>query len=548
MQSFPLARQAWMLFAKATSTFLAILLAISPHGPVAHADDIQELRVMSWNIWHGGREDSATDGPRRVTDVIRTSCADVVAMQETYGSGEQIAHDLRFHFHGRGTNVSIHSRYPVVEDISVGDEFNCVGGLIQLSDDRRVAFYSIWLPYDKEIWAAGTRPTNRQAIESACESSAIVLRKLKAAIEQRLDRPRFQDVPVIIAGDFNSMSHSDYTLVHADQFGLEINWKTSQVLARSGFRDAYREVHPDVDRQRDRTWTPRFKDQQQDRIDFIYYKSQRLRASEATVIDQHPEKFPSDHAAVLATLQFHNPPPRESSIRHVVSYNIKHGRGMDGEVNLARTAAVLEDLSPDIVGLQEVDQWADRSGRQNTMARLSEHLAMHPAFGSFMDFQGGKYGLGILSKHPILSARAIRLPTGNEPRVALAVEVHLPDGSLLMVVNVHFDWVSDDAFRFAQAQAVRDFLDQTSMPFILLGDFNDTPDSRTVGLFSQRERNATKPQQDPFTFSSTEPRMEIDYIFAAPKGAWQVNRTQVVDEPVASDHRPVFAELEYDSD
>ncbi|MBN1443777.1 MAG: endonuclease/exonuclease/phosphatase family protein, partial [Planctomycetes bacterium] len=85
----------------------------------------------------------------------------------------------------------------------------------------------------------------------------------------------------------------------------------------------------------------------------------------------------------------------------VVSYNIRHGRGMDGEVDLERTAAVLRRLEPDIVGLQEVDDRVERSGRVNQPEELGRLLDMHPAFGSFFAHQGGQYGMAVLSRHPI---------------------------------------------------------------------------------------------------------------------------------------------------
>ena len=83
--------------------------------------DIADVNVMAWNIWHGGREDGKEVGPKRVIDVIKKSGADLVAMQETYGSGDLISSGLGFQFQPRGTNVSIHSRYPIIEDISVLD-------------------------------------------------------------------------------------------------------------------------------------------------------------------------------------------------------------------------------------------------------------------------------------------------------------------------------------------------------------------------------------------------------------------------------------------
>jgi len=227
----------------------------------------------------------------------------------------------------------------------------------------------------------------------------------------------------------------------------------------------------------------------------------------------------------------------------VVTYNIKHGRGNDNVVDLARTAAVLRSLTPDIVGLQEVDNRAERSGKVDEAEALGKALGMHHAFGRFMDFQGGAYGLAVLSRFPITQSTELRLPDGNEPRVALAVEVRLPDGRALTIVNVHFDWVSDDGFRFAQAQKLTESLDRLTTPYVLLGDFNDEPGSRTLGLFTQRAAEAAKPREDHFTFSSTEPAKEIDFIFMAPKNAWMFRDVTVISEKLASDHRPVSAVL-----
>ena len=237
------------------------------------------------------------------------------------------------------------------------------------------------------------------------------------------------------------------------------------------------------------------------------------------------------------------PAAQASPDLRVVSYNIKHGRGNDNIVDLERTAAVLRRLRPDIVGLQEVDDRATRSGGVRQAERLGQLLEMHPAFGRFMDFQGGAYGMAILSRFPIVRDTAVKLPAGNEPRVALAVEVRLPDGPPLTIVNVHFDWVRDDTYRFAQAEALTRYLDALATPYILLGDFNDVPGSRTLGLFRSRATEARKPEGASLTFPSTAPAREIDYVFFSPAAAFAAREVRVIDEQGASDHRPVLAVL-----
>ena len=158
--------------------FVLLVLGLIPVQE-AWANEPVSFRAMAWNIWHGGREDGEQIGPQRVVDIIEKNRVDIVAMQETYGSGEWISQQLGFHFHPRGTNVSIHSRYPVLEDISVFEEFKCVGALLDLPGNRKLAFYSIWLPYNKEIWEEGTRDVrDLETMKYACDASRKDLEKM----------------------------------------------------------------------------------------------------------------------------------------------------------------------------------------------------------------------------------------------------------------------------------------------------------------------------------------------------------------------------------
>ena len=517
----------------------------------------QTFNVMTWNIWHGGNEDGKEIGPERVIDIIRNSKADIVAMQETYGSGERIAKALNFNFHPIGTNVSILSRFPIVEDISVFEEFKCAGGLVELPDNRKIAFYSIWLPYNKEIWEVDTRDTSRpDSMLAACQASCDDLKKIEVLISDRLKAEKYRDVPVIIAGDFNSMSALDYIPSSTHQYEVAIDWPTSHVLLDLGYRDSWRELHPEVDRSKDRTWTPRFPKQEQDRLDFVYYRgfsplAEELEATQAIVIDSRLEKtdtlmketFPSDHAAVV--IGFRWPSTSSATKLRVASYNIRHGEGTDNRLDLERTAALIKNITPDFIALQEVDYRATRSDSVDQTAFLADAVSMkYNAFGAFMNFQGGQYGLSILSKFPIEKTHEIRLPDGNEPRVALACEIRVSDQQTLMVINVHVDWVKDDAFRFAQASVVSKFINRLEIPYILLGDFNDTLGSRTLALLSKNTLPVEKPLNNHFTFPSTEPSQEIDYIFVAPPQSWAVEDSRVFDAPMTSDHRPILGLLE----
>jgi endonuclease/exonuclease/phosphatase family metal-dependent hydrolase len=181
-----------------------------------------------------------------------------------------------------------------------------------------------------------------------------------------------------------------------------------------------------------------------------------------------------------------------------------------------------------------------RSGGVAQADSLGSALGMFPAFGAFMPYQGGEYGLALLSRFPISRQTVLRLPDGNEPRVALAAELVIPPrADTVVAIVVHFDWVEDDVFRYPQAQVVAAALDTIRHPVILLGDFNDDPASRTLALFRARAQELAKPVEDHFTSSSTKPEQEIDYIFLRGGARWIPLRGEVITEPLASDHRPV---------
>jgi endonuclease/exonuclease/phosphatase family metal-dependent hydrolase len=243
------------------------------------------------------------------------------------------------------------------------------------------------------------------------------------------------------------------------------------------------------------------------------------------------------------------PDPEHGRALRIVSYNIRHGVGLDGALDLERTAAVLEALAPDVVLLQEVDERCGRSGSVDQAAWLGERLGMQHRFASFMDYDGGRYGLATLSRAPIHASRVLPLPPGRqEPRAALEVSL-LVAGTVIRVANAHLDWLDDSPERLAQARALRDALAPLrGNPLVVGGDLNDTPASAALAVLLTAEDSAltraTCAEADAgATFPADEPRTTIDHLLYGPSGAWHVSALAVVDERVASDHRPILIDL-----
>lgn len=222
----------------------------------------------------------------------------------------------------------------------------------------------------------------------------------------------------------------------------------------------------------------------------------------------------------------------------VLTWNILHGASADGELNLEAKGSYISDQTADLVFLQEIDEGCQRSGNVDQMAVLEQISAMDAAFGSFMPFQGGHYGLGTLSALPVHATRSFRLPEGDEPRVALFREVEVLGRSLL-TVNVHLNWTRDDTSRYAQARALLAELEAHDLAIIVAGDFNDVPESRTMRAFL--EAGFVTVETPGPSWNAIAPSVDIDHILIRSGRGLRLEPLagEVMDERVLSDHRPV---------
>ncbi len=221
----------------------------------------------------------------------------------------------------------------------------------------------------------------------------------------------------------------------------------------------------------------------------------------------------------------------------VLTYNIHHGRGTDGEFDYARLAKIITDLDPDVVALQEVDRKTQRASGLDQAARLGELTGLRHAFGNAMFFSGGQYGEAILSRFPMDDIKDYRLPfrSGQEPRCALAARIK-PDNGLpeFIFVGTHLCHQSNDT-RTEQAERLNElFPADAGPPVILAGDLNARPGSNPMKvLLTERWTDAIAPQS------------RIDYVLYRSTDPWHVQEVNIIDDRVASDHRPVFTVLQW---
>lgn len=238
--------------------------------------------------------------------------------------------------------------------------------------------------------------------------------------------------------------------------------------------------------------------------------------------------------------------PRKAVLR-VMTYNIHVGVGTDKKLNLARVAEVIKREGPDLVGLQEVDRGVERTKRVDQIAELARLTRMEYAFAFNLRYQGGQYGVAVLSKFPILSIdhRRYKHLREAERRGFLRVEISV-GGRTVNFVTTHLDYRDADNRLYETGQLIA-ALDRVTTPLIVLGDFNDEPDGASYGLMLQRFADAWLPAGAGagLTYPADKPVKRIDYIFH--NSALRARRSWIPPTE-ASDHLPLVADLEFIDD
>jgi iduronate 2-sulfatase len=234
----------------------------------------------------------------------------------------------------------------------------------------------------------------------------------------------------------------------------------------------------------------------------------------------------------------------------VLSYNIHHAQGVDGNLDLQRIAEVIRSSQADIVALQEVDQSVARSDIVDQPRLLAEALGMHFAFGGNFELEGGYYGNALLSRFPIEKTINHPLPNegGGEQRGLLEADLKLPGDITLKFFNTHLDHRPEPAQRLASAKFINQLLERTAQrPACLAGDLNAVPESSVLQEFKKLWK-LSEHQHQP-TIPVYRPNRKIDYVLvshASPQDTFLIREVEsrVLDEAIASDHRPLLSVLE----
>ena len=225
----------------------------------------------------------------------------------------------------------------------------------------------------------------------------------------------------------------------------------------------------------------------------------------------------------------------------LMTFNIYHGETLDGKINTDIFAEIINKENPDVVGLQEVDFYTKRSGNIDIVLELGRKTNMVPLFARAMEYDNGEYGVAILSRFTFIKSTVynVHFEEGYEPRIALAVDLKIGNDTLSFITT-HLDYHQYDSLRFLQIKNLVKISKGIKYPLFLLGDLNDTPESRSIKLISSMF-DLDNPNL--LSFPCPKPERKIDYILKRAK-KWKLVNEQVIKTEKASDHCAVIAEFE----
>lgn len=306
---------AILLLVAAWATGLPPFVQAAPGG--GKTGGAVRVRIMTLNIFYGGdelnlqtntwcsRHDGCPETLVKVIEAIRASGADIVGLEEAEHNTRPIAESLGWYWSER---MQIISRYPLI-DPPGGDSIYI---FVQLAPGRIAALANVHLPAD---------PYGPYLVRDGASLQEVLNLEVSLRLPAIRDQLRVlpglvaRGIPVFLTGDFNTPSHLDWTAGVAavrEVVRYPVDWPVSRALANAGFRDPFREVHPDPLAVPGFTWTPggpeSITNEVHDRIDWVLAagpavarNSQILGEAGGPDVTFSVVPYPTDHRGVVTT-------------------------------------------------------------------------------------------------------------------------------------------------------------------------------------------------------------------------------------------------------
>ena len=250
-------------------------------------------------------------------------------------------------------------------------------------------------------------------------------------------------------------------------------------------------------------------------------------------------------ASLLCALLCAAPETTGQSIRlRVMSMNIKEGASYAGHES-GPYAELINGKAPDVVCLQEVDWMTVRNGGRDFLNELASKTGMFPYWCMSFSYQGGGFGVALLSRYPFIKAEKITtvLDGAKEPRSTGWIYVMLPGGGTVRVASTHLALETPQITTRNIADInSRMFENDSLTPTLLIGDFNAAEGSDPIAYAKTRWQEIGAGTG--FTIPSDKPNRKLDYVMGYPK-KWNASSYEIIARPDLSDHCFIVADVVY---
>lgn len=243
-------------------------------------------------------------------------------------------------------------------------------------------------------------------------------------------------------------------------------------------------------------------------------------------------------------------------ILKIVTFNIAHGKGMDGKIDIPRQAELIKAYKPDIVFLQETDMYTKRAGETNQIREFSRQLGLpYCSMESNITLEEGYYGDGIISRFPISFSTNYLMPLtdiNHEQRGILCNRISFGT-TKINLFSVHLSTYADE--RILAAKEINRILHKIDKNELVImgGDFNVGVTRLGKGRYTFKEENQYEEYEILKKTLEQVPNKKntwfsdlgcgcIDTIFYSKD--MRLNSYETIEANGVSDHNAIYAEFD----
>lgn len=239
----------------------------------------------------------------------------------------------------------------------------------------------------------------------------------------------------------------------------------------------------------------------------------------------------------------------------IVTFNIAHGKGIDGKIDVERQAEIVYRYRPDIVFLQEIDMYTKRAGKRNQIREYAKNIFLpYSSMESNITLEDGYYGDGIISRFPISFSVNYLMPLtdlNHEQRGILCNRISLGTAKINLF-SVHLSTYKDERILACkELNRIISKIDENEI-IIIGGDFNVGVTRLGKGRYTYSredkfeeysilEEHLLKLPNEEDTWFSDLGQGCIDTIFYSKN--IKLLKYETIDSEKKSDHDMIYAEF-----